>query len=191
MSQQNQKTVIKPYRELHRLSQRGMTLQDIEKTLKRTSHNGFPITISKDIPYLIGFVLRRDLCLAIDHLKMTHPLITERTTVDFNQRSPENWKDVRSINLGRIVDMAPLTVTVQTPMETVIEMFCKLGLRQLLVTEHGREERVPPEFRGLAKLSLDNGKSAASQVEVDCWVSSQRKMFLIIYRKLKKRKDQE
>ncbi|GIX97512.1 hypothetical protein CDAR_517461 [Caerostris darwini] len=54
-----------PYRELHRLSQRGMTLQDIEKTLKRTSHNGFPITISKDIPYLIGFVLRRDLCLAI------------------------------------------------------------------------------------------------------------------------------
>ncbi|GIX97510.1 hypothetical protein CDAR_517441 [Caerostris darwini] len=69
---------------------------------------------------------------------MTHPLITERTTVDFNQRSPENWKDVRSITLGRIVDMAPLTVTVQTPMETVIEMFCKLGLRQLLVTEHGR-----------------------------------------------------
>ncbi|KAF8781587.1 H(+)/Cl(-) exchange transporter 3 like protein [Argiope bruennichi] len=126
------------YKELVSLSQRGMTLQDVENILHRTTHNGFPIVISKEIPYLIGFVLRRDLCLAIEHLKETNPEVTERTTVDFNHRSPENWKDFHSINLSRIVDMAPLTVTVQTPMETVIEMFCKLGLRQLLVTEHGR-----------------------------------------------------
>ncbi|GFS45689.1 hypothetical protein TNIN_307381 [Trichonephila inaurata madagascariensis] len=127
-----------PKRELHCLSQRGMTLRDIEDTLKKTTHNGFPITISKDISYLIGFVLRRDLCLAIDHLKKTNPVITENSLIDFNQRSPENWKDFHSVHLNRIVDMAPLTITGQTPMETVIEMFCKLGLRQLLVLEHGR-----------------------------------------------------
>ncbi|GFQ92435.1 hypothetical protein TNCT_321231 [Trichonephila clavata] len=127
-----------PKSEMHCLSQRGMTLRDIEDTLKKTTHNGFPITISKDIPYLIGFVLRRDLCLAIDHLKKTNPVITEKSLIDFNQRSPENWKDFHSVHLNRIVDMAPLTITGQTPMETVIEMFCKLGLRQLLVLEHGR-----------------------------------------------------
>lgn len=33
--------------------------------------------------------------------------------------------------------MAPITVTDQTPMETVVDMFRKLGLRQTLVTHNG------------------------------------------------------
>jgi hypothetical protein len=32
---------------------------------------------------------------------------------------------------------APITITDQTPMETVVEMFRKLGLRQTLVTHNG------------------------------------------------------
>lgn len=32
---------------------------------------------------------------------------------------------------------SPVTVTDQTPMETVIDMFRKLGLRQILVTSNG------------------------------------------------------
>lgn len=39
--------------------------------------------------------------------------------------------------LNRILDMAPITVTDQTPMETVVDMFRKLGLRQTLVTHNG------------------------------------------------------
>ena len=34
--------------------------------------------------------------------------------------------------------MAPIAVTDATPMETVVEMFRKLGLRQALVTHNGR-----------------------------------------------------
>lgn len=34
--------------------------------------------------------------------------------------------------------MSPITVTDQTPMETVIDIFRKLGLRQTLVTSNGR-----------------------------------------------------
>jgi hypothetical protein len=37
----------------------------------------------------------------------------------------------------QILDMAPITVTDQTPMETVVDMFRKLGLRQTLVTHNG------------------------------------------------------
>lgn len=33
---------------------------------------------------------------------------------------------------------APITITDQTPMETVIDMFRKLGLRQTLVTRSGK-----------------------------------------------------
>lgn len=41
------------------------------------------------------------------------------------------------LHLARILDMAPITITDQTPMETVIDMFRKLGLRQTLVTHNG------------------------------------------------------
>lgn len=41
------------------------------------------------------------------------------------------------LKLKKIVDMAPITVTDQTPMETVVDMFRKLGLRQTLVTHNG------------------------------------------------------
>lgn len=41
------------------------------------------------------------------------------------------------VNLHKILDMAPITVTDQTPMETVVDMFRKLGLRQTLVTRNG------------------------------------------------------
>lgn len=41
------------------------------------------------------------------------------------------------VHLHKILDMAPITVTDQTPMETVVDMFRKLGLRQTLVTHNG------------------------------------------------------
>ena len=36
-----------------------------ETVLKDTEHNGFPVVISRDSQYLVGFVLRRDLLLAV------------------------------------------------------------------------------------------------------------------------------
>ena len=58
------------------------------------------------------------------------------------------------LKLRKIVDLAPITITdqvmryfrsyrtsneiLQTPMETVVDMFRKLGLRQTLVTHNGR-----------------------------------------------------
>ena len=41
------------------------------------------------------------------------------------------------VKLRRILDLAPITVTDHTPMETVIDMFRKLGLRHVLVTHNG------------------------------------------------------
>jgi len=41
------------------------------------------------------------------------------------------------LKLKKILDMAPITITDQTPMEPVVDMFRKLGLRQTLVTHNG------------------------------------------------------
>ncbi|KAG8194809.1 hypothetical protein JTE90_017250 [Oedothorax gibbosus] len=119
------------------LRRKGMTLDEIEGILRNTSHNGFPITMSTVKPWIFGFVLRRDLSLTLEYKKKTNPEITGKTIIEFGYQPLEN-QIANCIYLNRIVDQAPLTVTVEAPMEMVIEMFCKLGLRQILVTEHGK-----------------------------------------------------
>jgi chloride channel 3/4/5 len=42
-----------------------MTVDDVSALLKETEHNGFPVVVSRESQYLVGFVPRRDLNLAI------------------------------------------------------------------------------------------------------------------------------
>lgn len=47
------------------ITQDSMTVDDIEVLLKETEHNGYPVVVSRESQYLVGFVLRRDLNLAL------------------------------------------------------------------------------------------------------------------------------
>lgn len=47
------------------LTQDSMTVEDVETMMKETEHNGFPVVVSRESQYLVGFVLRRDLNLAL------------------------------------------------------------------------------------------------------------------------------
>ncbi|XP_054158814.1 H(+)/Cl(-) exchange transporter 4-like isoform X2 [Oppia nitens] len=122
------------------LTQDTMTVDDIDCLLKSTTHNGFPVVVSRESQYLVGFVTRKDLGLALTNAKRTSEVF-ENSLVLFHgghvstnpaPHAPE------PIKLRRVVDLAPVTITDQTPMETVIDMFRKLGLRQVLVTHNGR-----------------------------------------------------
>lgn len=125
------------------LTQNTMTVVDVENLLKSSSHNGYPVIVSEESQYLVGFVLRKDLIIALNSTKESMEVF-ERSLVVFNEpRNPASsstWPSnghPPSINLKRIVDFSPVTITDQTPMETVIDMFRKLGLRHLLVTHNG------------------------------------------------------
>lgn len=58
------------------ITQDSMTVDDIMNLLKETEHNGYPVVVSKESQYLVGFVLRRELNLAIG----TCQLICSRTS---------------------------------------------------------------------------------------------------------------
>ena len=45
------------------------TLGEVEEVLDTTDYNGFPVVVSMESQYLVGFVLRRDLNLAIANAK--------------------------------------------------------------------------------------------------------------------------
>lgn len=120
------------------ITQDSMTLEEIETVLKDTEHNGFPVVISRDSQYLVGFVLRRDLLLAVANARKNQEGIVSDSVVYFTNQVPTNISGPAPLKLRKIVDLAPVTITDQTPMETVVEMFRKLGLRQTLVTVNGR-----------------------------------------------------
>jgi chloride channel 3/4/5 len=119
------------------LTQDDMTVYDVEQLLRSSKHNGYPVIVSKKSQYLVGFVLRKDLMIALASAKRTMEVF-ETTRINFNQLSPLSPEgESPSINLSRIVDFAPVTITDQTPMEMVVDMFRKLGLRHVLVTHQG------------------------------------------------------
>merc|ERR1719278_1893437 len=95
--------------------------------------------------YLVGYVIRRDLNLAIQNARQRIEDVTGESLVLFTNHIPildrSNSSDVNRpppLKLWKILDLAPTCITDKTPMETVVNMFRKLGLRQTLVTHNGR-----------------------------------------------------
>jgi chloride channel 3/4/5 len=138
------------------ITQDSMTVDDIEGLLKDTEHNGYPVVVSRENQYLVGFILRKDLNLAIGEMTADFPSfldfhesfppangkrsiegITGQSLVIFTNSTPVQNLGPSPLKLKKILDMAPITVTDSTPMETVVDMFRKLGLRQTLVTHNG------------------------------------------------------
>lgn len=81
-----------------------------------------------------------DLCMflfVVANAKRFIDGIAGQSTVLFTSVTPVQNLGPPPLTLKKILDMAPITVTDQTPMETVVDMFRKLGLRQTLVTHNG------------------------------------------------------
>lgn len=120
------------------ITQDSMTIDDVETLMKEAEHNGYPVVVSRENQYLVGFVLRRNLLLAIANAKRMIDGICGQSLVLFTTANYAQNLGPPPLTLKNILDMAPITVTDQTPMETVVDMFRKLGLRQILVTHNGR-----------------------------------------------------
>ncbi|XP_054667556.1 H(+)/Cl(-) exchange transporter 3-like isoform X2 [Grus americana] len=121
------------------LTQDNMTVEDIENLINETSYNGFPVIMSKESQRLVGFALRRDLTIAIESARKKQEGIVGSSRVCFAQHTPSlPAESPRPLKLRSILDMSPFTVTDHTPMEIVVDIFRKLGLRQCLVTHNGR-----------------------------------------------------
>lgn len=120
------------------VTQDSMTVEELECLLKTTDHNGFPVIVSTESQYLVGFVLRKDLSLALANARKSQDGVVGSSRALFTSQVPTPWNGPPPVKLRRILDLAPITVTDQTPMETVIDMFRKLGLRQTLVTHNGK-----------------------------------------------------
>ncbi|KAI1422263.1 voltage gated chloride channel [Xylaria sp. FL1777] len=133
----------------------GMTLDSIEDLLKEPHYQGFPIVENVRSNILVGYIGRTELRYAIDRLRrdraiavnpqakcnFSPPVVNSAVTpitptvtishMDFSMSSA-------SIDFSRYVDATPVTVHPRLPLETVMDMFRKIGPRVILIEHHGK-----------------------------------------------------
>ncbi|XP_077321276.1 H(+)/Cl(-) exchange transporter 5 isoform X4 [Lithobates pipiens] len=121
------------------ITQDSMTVADIEAAVNETTYSGFPVVVSRESQRLMGFVLRRDLIISIESARKKQDGIVSTSRIYFTEHTPpQPPTSLPSLKLRAIMDLSPFTITDQTPMEIVVDIFRKLGLRQCLVTHNGR-----------------------------------------------------
>ncbi|XP_059942762.1 H(+)/Cl(-) exchange transporter 5 isoform X3 [Mesoplodon densirostris] len=134
--------VMKPRRNdplLTVLTQDSMTVEDVETIISETTYSGFPVVVSRESQRLVGFVLRRDLIISIENARKKQDGVVSTSVIYFTEHSPPVPPYTPpTLKLRNILDLSPFTVTDLTPMEIVVDIFRKLGLRQCLVTHNGR-----------------------------------------------------
>lgn len=114
----------------------GMTLRNLESLLSQTKFQGFPII--NDAKILIGYIGRTELRFAVDKLQR-NGFTSPDTLCNFELATDvQTITDSRTLELGRFIDSTPLTVHPRLPLETVMELFKKLGPRVILVERQGR-----------------------------------------------------
>ena len=129
----------------------GLTFRDLEQLLADDKYQGFPIVEDNSTKILVGYIGRTELRYAIDRLSRERPLnpgakcvfappptahshvpVTPTVTVNVDSMGST------SLDFSRYVDATPVTAHPRLPLETVMELFRKIGPRVILIEYHGK-----------------------------------------------------
>lgn len=128
----------------------GLTLSEVEQLLADDKYQGFPIVTDSNSKMLVGYIGRTELRYAIDRIRRERPInpsarclftpppttqavtpITPTVTVNTDSMSST------SLDFSRYIDATPVTAHPRLPLETVMELFRKIGPRVILIEYHG------------------------------------------------------
>lgn len=128
----------------------GCTMADIEAILKTGKYQGFPIVENRHSKILAGYIGRAELRYAVERAKKerhveptarcyftppasTAPLLSTSSSTPLSA-------DLAGMTLdfSRFIDPTPVTVHPRLPLETVMDMFRKIGPRAIMIEYRGR-----------------------------------------------------
>jgi len=133
----------------------GLNMRSLETIMSQSKYQGFPIIEDRTTKALIGYIGRTELRYAIDRAKK-EGFISPNAKCFFSQpdstavQTPstaappvtfdaiESTTGQQSIDFSRFIDPTPLAVHPRLPLETVMELFKKMGPRVILVEYRGR-----------------------------------------------------
>lgn len=130
----------------------GMIMKNLEALLQQDKYQGFPIVEDLNTKILVGYIGRTELQYAIDRVKRDRsispiakcyfsPPISQHTpTTPTTSNNPTSFDTVAtsSVDFSRFIDPTPVTVHPRLPLETVMELFRKIGPRVILIEYHGK-----------------------------------------------------
>ncbi|KAF2182426.1 hypothetical protein K469DRAFT_752198 [Zopfia rhizophila CBS 207.26] len=134
----------------------GLELRNLERIMNENQFQGYPIVEDSSSKTLIGYIGRTELRYAIDRAKRDQMAPGHAkcyfipSTVPSDVRTPSSIMpavtfDTMSatsaqlrVDLSRFIDPTPLTVHPRLPLETVMELFKKMGPRAILIEYRGR-----------------------------------------------------
>lgn len=141
--------------EVTSLPSSGFTLKAVEQLLAQSKYQGFPVVEDRTSKILLGYIGRTELRYAINRTRkegfvssnarcfFTQPPLTALPTpsaaappVTFD--AIEDASGQQSVDFSRFIDPTPLSVHPRLPLETVMELFKKMGPRVILVEYRGR-----------------------------------------------------
>ena len=133
----------------------GLNMRSLENIMSQSKYQGFPIIEDRTTKALIGYIGRTELLYAIDRAKK-EGFISPNARCFFSQpdstavQTPstaappvtfdaiESTTGQQSVDFSRFIDPTPLAVHPRLPLETVMELFKKMGPRVILVEYRGR-----------------------------------------------------
>ncbi|QSL64246.1 hypothetical protein MERGE_000402 [Pneumocystis wakefieldiae] len=129
----------------------GLSLQELE-TILNSNVKGFPVVTDRESMLLLGFVKSNYLQRVLDKIKSRNEVLpTTRCFFSMLENNSEFYnsaksfdflencsKPITSLNLSYCVNTTPLTVHPELPLETVMELFQKLGPRIILIEKYGQ-----------------------------------------------------
>ncbi|RDH38024.1 chloride channel [Aspergillus welwitschiae] len=135
-------------------------VREAEHLLSDNKYQGFPIVDDRTRKTLVGYIGRTELRYAINRAKAEGPLsptakclftkeaaeasVTRRASTASHLHVPETFDDIQTntgadyVDFSRYADHTPLTVHPRLALETVMEIFKKMGPRVILVEHRGR-----------------------------------------------------
>ncbi|KAK7749027.1 glycerol ethanol, ferric requiring protein [Cytospora paraplurivora] len=127
----------------------GLTFQEVKQLLASGKYQGFPVVENEQNKILVGYIGRTELQYAIDRLEKEpslNPLAKCTFSPTYNAVTPATPSltidtdpvSSTSLDFSRYVDSTPVTVHPRLPLETVMELFSKIGPRVVLIEYHGQ-----------------------------------------------------
>ncbi|KAF5005471.1 hypothetical protein FDECE_8090 [Fusarium decemcellulare] len=124
----------------------GLTLGEVQQRLADDRYQGFPVVEDNNSKVLVGYIGSIELRYAIDRLSRGTPLsetakcVFAPTPTNHSTSSLANGDSSASstLDFSRYVDSTPVTAHPRLPLETVMELFRKIGPRVILIEYHGK-----------------------------------------------------
>ncbi|EMD69629.1 hypothetical protein COCSADRAFT_106384 [Bipolaris sorokiniana ND90Pr] len=142
------------------ISATGMKLRHMERLMNENKYQGYPIVEDLTTKTLVGYIGRTELRYAIERAKIeqhapphakcyfTHPSASAQSTMQTHGgagaspnttfESIPGTSSQTNLDFTRFADPTPLSVHPRLPLETVMEIFKKVGPRVILVEYRGQ-----------------------------------------------------